>query len=83
MRVLLILFVIYLAFQVFFRFILPLFGRYMVIKASKHMQSQFGQSRQKQHYATERKTGEVRIEKNPPKSQPTNNDDYTDFEEVK
>jgi hypothetical protein len=82
MKILIILFLIYLAFQVFFRFVLPLLARYMVIRASKHMQGQFGQSRQKQHYAPERKSGEVRIETNPQRGS-AGSDEYTDFEEVK
>ena len=81
MRILIILFLIYLAFQVIFRFVLPLFARYMVIRASKHMQGQFGNMRQKQQYAPERKSGEVRIEKKNERNS-SGSEEYTDFEEI-
>lgn len=83
MRILIILFIIYLLFQVVFRFVLPLLARYMMQKAARTMQSQFGGSRQNPQ-TPPRREGEVRIE-TPSKGSRSGSEDgeYVDFTEVK
>jgi len=83
MRILIILFLIYLLFQVVFRFVLPLFARYMMQKATRTMQAQFGGSRQNPQ-TPPRREGEVRIE-TPGQGRRGNSDDgeYVDFTEIK
>jgi hypothetical protein len=60
MRILIIIFLIYLAFQVIFRFVLPLILRYFFQKAAQNMNGQFGQNQQQSPPL--RRQGEVRIE---------------------
>ena len=83
MRILIIFFLIYLLFQVVFRFVLPLLARYMMHKATRSMQAQFGGGRSNPQ-TPPRREGEVRIE-TPSKGRPSGNDDgeYVDFTEVK
>ncbi|MFN5370106.1 MAG: hypothetical protein ACK5B6_01465 [Bacteroidia bacterium] len=83
MRNLIILFLIYLLFQVVFRFVLPLLARYMMQKAARGMQAQFGTQRPKSQ-APPRREGEVRIE-HPDNRSRRNYDDeeYTSYTEVK
>jgi len=83
MRMLIILFLIYLLFQVVFRFVLPLLARYMMQKATRSMQAQYGGGPQKRQ-ASQRREGEVRIE-TPEQGRNSKYDDgeYVDFTEVK
>jgi hypothetical protein len=83
MRILIILFLIYLLFQIVFRFVLPLLARYMMQKATRTMQAQFGASRENPQ-TSRRREGEVRIE-TPGKARRGNSDDgeYVDFTEIK
>jgi hypothetical protein len=88
MRVLLIIFLIYLAFRFLVSFVLPLVLRFAVQKAARNMQ---GGPFQSQNYKTDRRReGEVRIEN--PSAQATSkprrgnfNDtgEYVDFTEIK
>lgn len=83
MRILIILFLIYLLFQVVFRFVLPLLARYMMQKAARTMQAQFDTGRQNPK-TPPRREGEVRIE-TPGQGRRGHSDDgeYVDFTEVK
>jgi hypothetical protein len=82
MRILFILLLIYLFFQVFFRFILPLVGRYMFHKAVQTMQGEAQGPYRRQ--APPRREGEVKIE-NAGKQSPRFDGDTedVDFVEVK
>jgi hypothetical protein len=83
MRVLIILFLIYLLFQVVFRFVLPLLARYMMQKATRSMQAQFGGVPPNQQ-DSKRREGEVRIETpNAGRSSQFDDGEYVDFTEVK
>jgi hypothetical protein len=84
MRILIILFLIYILFQVVFRFILPLAARYMFQKATQNMQGQFRQQQQQQQ-APPRREGEVRIETPDSNARKSGADDgeFVDFTEIK
>jgi len=84
MRILVILFLIYILFQVVFRFILPLAARYMFQKAAQNMQGQFRQQQQQQQ-APPRREGEVRIETPGSNARKSGADDgeFVDFTEIK
>lgn len=75
MRILIVLLSLYILYQVFFRFILPIFLRQMVKKAGG-MNGQFQQHQR-------RREGEVRIET--PGSEPRRRQDeeYVDYVEIK
>lgn len=60
MRVIYILFVIYILYRLFFNFVLPLVARHFFQKAAQNMQGDFGRYQQQQ--APPRRAGEVRIE---------------------
>lgn len=81
MRILFILFLIYILFQVFFRFILPLAARYMFQKATQNMQGQFRQQQQ----APPRREGEVRIETPGANARQTRDDEgeFVEYTEIK
>ncbi len=84
MRILVILFLIYILFQVVFRFILPLAARYMFQKAAQNMQGQFRQQQQQQQ-APPRREGEVRIETPGANARKTRDDEgeFVDYTEIK
>jgi hypothetical protein len=83
MRILIIFFLVYLLFQVVFRFVLPLLARYMMQKAARSMQAQFGGQRPNPQ-APPRREGEVRIETpNSGRGSKYDDGEYVDFTEVK
>lgn len=83
MRILFILLLIYILFQVFFRLVLPLVARYMFQKAAQSMQQ--GPYTRQQHKAPPRREGEVRIETPGTNARNTSNDDgeYVDYTEIR
>ena len=85
MRILIILFLIYILFQVVFRFILPLAARFMFQKAAQNMQGQFRQQQQRQQQAPPRREGEVRIETPGTNARKSGTDDgeFVDYTEIK
>lgn len=84
MRVIYILFVIYILYRLFFNFVLPLVARHFFQKAAQNMQGDFGRQQQQ---APPRRAGEVRIEDptaNAPKKKFSSDDvEDVDYIEVK
>jgi len=81
-RTFLIILLIYFGFKILARLFAPFLMRYVAKKAGKQFEQQFGQYQRPQD--TQRKEGEVSIDKEPKKNKSSNKDvgEYVDYEEI-